>query len=630
MAGVKITDLPVITGANTASTDVIPIVDVSADVTSKITRDEFFKNIQGNVGIGTSSPSTKLDVSEAGTLTARVINTASTAVAGFDATNATGTALFGVDATGVVTYTGTAIPIRFSTSATERMRIDASGNVGIGVTPSAWRNSAAADLALQVRGAALVGYGNYAADLTLNAYLDATSTWKYIASGEQAFRFSFLNDGSFAWFNAPNGTAGNPITFTQAMTLDASGNLGIGTTSPTSNLAVRGVASDTWSGVADGLALNGLSTAAGVSTITTYLDNSAIRIGAGVTQKTGILIGGQSYSGAEGNSITFRVGNAERMRIDASGNVGVGTTTPAVRLHAVTGATGVYFSRVNDTGNGINSALYFGNLTSPAGNFIGSSGFLSFGVGAVGTAAAAQPECMRIDASGNLGLGVVPSAWSWGGRVIDGTDNMAVSSGGSSLYVLANAFWNGTAWTYKTASQATRYEHNAGSHRWFTAPSGTAGSAITWTQAMTLHASGGLSIGNTTDPGAGNLTVNGSLAYTRGNIVGTVSQSSGTPTGAIIEKGSNANGEYVRFADGTQICTFTVSTSASAAVTKTLPAAFVNTAYIAVGSLMGSSGSTDNTVKFSAAATGTVGVVVTSNGALLASTASCIAIGRWF
>jgi hypothetical protein len=36
--------------------------------------------------------------------------------------------------------------------------------------------------------------------------------------------------------------------------------------------------------------------------------------------------------------------------------------------------------------------------------------------------------------------------------------------------------------------------------------------------------------------------------------LGSVSQSSGVPTGALIERGSNANGSYVRFADGTQIC----------------------------------------------------------------------------
>ena len=38
-------------------------------------------------------------------------------------------------------------------------------------------------------------------------------------------------------------------------------------------------------------------------------------------------------------------------------------------------------------------------------------------------------------------------------------------------------------------------------------------------------------------------------------ILGAVSQSAGIPTGAIIERGSNANGEYVKFADGTLICT---------------------------------------------------------------------------
>ncbi|MFV3287063.1 hypothetical protein ACNFCI_23940, partial [Pseudomonas sp. NY15356] len=41
------------------------------------------------------------------------------------------------------------------------------------------------------------------------------------------------------------------------------------------------------------------------------------------------------------------------------------------------------------------------------------------------------------------------------------------------------------------------------------------------------------------------------------DIVGTVSQSGGVPTGAIVERGSNANGDYVKFADGTLICTTT-------------------------------------------------------------------------
>ena len=55
------------------------------------------------------------------------------------------------------------------------------------------------------------------------------------------------------------------------------------------------------------------------------------------------------------------------------------------------------------------------------------------------------------------------------------------------------------------------------------------------------------------------------------NMVGTVSQSGGMPTGAVIERGSNANGEYVRFADGTQW-----ATNGNAPIT-TAPAAFVGT-----------------------------------------------------
>jgi len=59
--------------------------------------------------------------------------------------------------------------------------------------------------------------------------------------------------------------------------------------------------------------------------------------------------------------------------------------------------------------------------------------------------------------------------------------------------------------------------------------------------------------------------------YSRDSVLGTVSQSAGVPTGAIIESGSNANGEYTRWADGTQI-----AHNDNAAITTT-PATFVGT-----------------------------------------------------
>ena len=58
--------------------------------------------------------------------------------------------------------------------------------------------------------------------------------------------------------------------------------------------------------------------------------------------------------------------------------------------------------------------------------------------------------------------------------------------------------------------------------------------------------------------GTGAVTANAAAdalgAFRRGTLLGTVSQAAGVPTGAIIERGSNANGEYVRFADGTLLC----------------------------------------------------------------------------
>jgi hypothetical protein len=69
--------------------------------------------------------------------------------------------------------------------------------------------------------------------------------------------------------------------------------------------------------------------------------------------------------------------------------------------------------------------------------------------------------------------------------------------------------------------------------------------------------------------------------YAQGNIVGTVSQSGGVPTGAIIERGSNANGEFVKYADGTLICTrtgsITVTANTKLDVAWTYPSTFAQT-----------------------------------------------------
>lgn len=65
------------------------------------------------------------------------------------------------------------------------------------------------------------------------------------------------------------------------------------------------------------------------------------------------------------------------------------------------------------------------------------------------------------------------------------------------------------------------------------------------------------------------------LDYDQSSAVGAVSQEGGVPTGAIIQRGSNVNGEFTRFADGTQIVSNRITTSSSVVTTWAYPVAFL-------------------------------------------------------
>ena len=126
------------------------------------------------------------------------------------------------------------------------------------------------------------------------------------------------------------------------------------------------------------------------------------------------------------------------------------------------------------------------------------------------------------------------------------------------------------------------------------------------------------------------------------NILGTVSQSGGVPTGAIIQHGSNANGEFVRLADGTQICWYVLNHASAQyapdgqtqlAFTWTFPATFVSAPpYVDLTPTGGGSGYFNlRVVAPSASNAGTLYMINTSNGYQdCGSALRCIAIGRWF
>lgn len=121
-----------------------------------------------------------------------------------------------------------------------------------------------------------------------------------------------------------------------------------------------------------------------------------------------------------------------------------------------------------------------------------------------------------------------------------------------------------------------------------------------------------------------------SRIYNQGTVLGTVSQTAGVPTGALIERGANANGEFARFADGTQICTGVLPTltSTSADSVVTFPAVF---AVMPLASVIAQSGSVRVPVLAASPSTTSFSFnLFDASGGRQASTARWTALGRWF
>jgi hypothetical protein len=145
------------------------------------------------------------------------------------------------------------------------------------------------------------------------------------------------------------------------------------------------------------------------------------------------------------------------------------------------------------------------------------------------------------EVSGNLGLGVTPSAWDSGQKVYQsGLGSFYGLADGGATIVVNNGYYN-AGWKYSSNSSAGVYQIVQNSHQWLTAPSGTAGNVISFTQAMTLGANGNVLIGTTTDAGF-KLDVNGSLrANTRVNFASLPTSATGLVSGDLWRNGTVIN-----------------------------------------------------------------------------------------
>nr|BAR34656.1 hypothetical protein [uncultured Mediterranean phage uvMED] len=240
----------------------------------------------GNVGIGTTSPSHKLQVNDnsAGNTTYAIVSdnngASGTTVAGLGFANGGSlkssitAAVFGNDfMTFNVGGSGT----------TERMRIDSSGNVGIGTTSPA---------------------------KTLEVNAGTNTEMRIGTTTNGSLQLGHFGNGTFIGTDSGTPSAADLVRLgtggVERMRIDASGNVGIGTSSPsqkldvdTGHIAVDAGYGLVWSGDAD--------------RIITPEDNSV----------------GGLFKVASAAATRFMRGSSESMRIDASGNVGIGTSNPS-------------------------------------------------------------------------------------------------------------------------------------------------------------------------------------------------------------------------------------------------------------------------------------------------------------
>jgi hypothetical protein len=221
-----------------------------------------------------------------------------------------------------------------TSGATEGMRLNAAGNLGLGVTPSAW-NSSFRVMQLGNSGFIFGRASQTQMEMGNNAVFDATDTrWEYITTNTAQRYIQDGTSGAHQWFNAASGTAGNAISFTQAMTLEGTDrtNLLVGTTSSLSGQAGR-----------TDLSVNGSSTAI------VSLGVAGARQGYFYTPSVGAILAAEngtlSLTTTSSQAIIFNTNNAQKAIISAAGGFSVGTSAdPGAGAIYATGNITAYYS----------------------------------------------------------------------------------------------------------------------------------------------------------------------------------------------------------------------------------------------------------------------------------------------
>ncbi len=320
---------------------------------------------------------------------------------------------------------------RFSNNGSERMRIDNSGNVLIGTStnlgvltvkaPSSDDNDIititedGTNQAFSIN-SNFAGAGSTGNNITLDSYWtndiitfqgdgnvgigtaspsSPNSIDRFLHIHDADHSSLVLSDDQNTWEIVSNNTFTIRDGTDTRLNIDLSGNVGIGTTSPTDKLEVNGI---------------------------TAYPNLRFRSSSNTSRymRVGMLDATQHCIEANGSSayLNFKTGGSERMRIASNGTVGIGTTSPSYLLDLRSSADAdTPLFRINNTSTGSSAAarLY---MTADGNNFslynygdgtgnANETRFRSSAGGSYFTFAPGSSEKMRIDSSGNVGMGIV-------------------------------------------------------------------------------------------------------------------------------------------------------------------------------------------------------------------------------
>jgi len=544
----------------------------------------------GNVGIGTSSPSEMLHLQSSTTSPSILVkadgqtgNTTTTAELilsnGSLSTNDSAPKIIAYRTADYSTAALRSSGLKFQTTnenaAVTAMTINNNGNVGIGTSsPNAlghfykaasgrtWAPDSADILAIENNDSVAFDIRTPNSDQGLILFSDAD------ARGRGVLGYSHSSDAMY--FN----TAGS-----QRMRIDSSGNVGIGTSSPRTKLHIAG--STTYNGTSldehqttDALIFSSemsnnlynsilqlVSVRQSLSTgkdSNGYLGFSTIddSNGEGIRDAGRIAIVNESsasrnsatalsfWTNAGGTNTTAAV---EKMRIDSSGKVGIGTDDPSQMLHLkdhtandgpiirlegdshdtagnLLGGIEAYNADPSGDGPNVVSAIKF--LTHEDIDHGGQLAFYTHD-GTEGGEGSAPVERMRIDNNGNVGIGVTPeSDWNSLGKIIQLAQTSSIGGyTASSLWLNENCKYTSSGWEYINSDLTSSMWLDGGMIGFRVAPSGTADTAISWNTAMTIDNNGQVNICDQSSVTGADLTV-GALGLAS-NITRSIEELSG-------------------------------------------------------------------------------------------------------